>query len=75
MTPTQFDRIVAASRINPAKPSAAAARLVLIDGLSAQDAASRVGLNRRTVDRCVARIVARHQPPQVCPTCGHATGR
>jgi predicted DNA-binding protein (UPF0251 family) len=75
MTPTQFDRILAASRIKPDGESAAAARLVLIDGLSAQDAASRVGLNRRTVDRCVARIVARHQPRDVCPTCGHATGR
>ena len=71
MTPTQFDRILSSTRINPSKPSATAARLVLIDGLSAQDAAARVGLNRRTVDRIVARL----QPRNVCPTCGHATGR
>jgi hypothetical protein len=75
MTLAQFIAILSGSRINPHKDSAKAARLVLVHGYSAKSAAEHYEINRRTVDRCVARIVARREPPQVCPTCGHATGR
>ncbi len=75
MTPTQFTAAITASRIKRGGMAVTAAERVLVDGWSAKSAAEHYEINRRTVDRCVARIVARHQPRDVCPTCGHATGR
>jgi DNA-directed RNA polymerase specialized sigma24 family protein len=65
-TESQFDKAIAATMLNPAKPPAKAARLVLVEGLSRHEAARQVGTDVRAVSRAVSRL----QPRQRCPTCG-----
>ena len=66
MTPAQFAaRIAAHSRIG--RRSIEACRLVLLDDVTASEAARRVGIHRSAVSRALARITH-----DVCPTCGQA---
>lgn len=49
-----------------------AARLVLVDGLSRNAAARRVGITTGAVSRLVARL--REMERNGCPTCGRSVG-
>lgn len=65
MTPAQFTRSLASTRMDPAGKTAAACRLVLVDGLSQNAAAKQIGVDIRAVSRAVLRL----EPPERCPTC------
>lgn len=66
MTPRQFASALSATRLDPQGRAVAAARLTLVDGLSRNAAARRVGCDIRAVSRAVERL----QPRQRCECCG-----
>jgi len=66
MTPAQFTRALAATRMLPGGKSTQAARLVLVDNLGHREAAARVGIDASAVTRAVHRLA----PRECCPTCG-----
>lgn len=65
MTPAQFTQALASTRLDPAGLATQAARLVLVDGLSRNAAARKVGCDPAAVTRAVQRIP--HTP--MCPHC------
>lgn len=69
MTPAQFTRALQASRLAPEGRTAAAARLVLVDGMSRNAAARQIGIDIRAVSKGVDKL----QPRPRCPHC-HGTG-
>jgi|GEM_PF-4323121 len=65
MTPAQFARAIAGTRIDPQGQTAAACRLVLVDGLSRTEAARRIGIDGAAVSRAIAKLA----PRKACPHC------
>lgn len=68
MTPRQFAEALSATRMLPSGKTAAAVRLVLVDGMTSYAAAQRIGVHESAVTRAVNRL----RPRQTCPTCGQA---
>lgn len=66
MTPSQFTRALSGTRMPPDSATARAARLVLVDGLSRNASAKRLGIDIKAVSRAVERLA----PPHRCPACG-----
>lgn len=65
MTPKQFSAALAHHpKMQPNGAATRAARLVLVDGLTAYAAAAALAINQSAVSRAVARLVRPH-----CPTC------
>lgn len=65
MTPSQFAQALAASSMDPEGRTAQAARLVLVDGLTRNAAAKRIGIDIKAVSRGCERLMPRER----CPHC------
>ena len=65
MTPRQFSAALAHHpKMQPSGAATRAARMVLVDGMTAYAAAITVRINQSAVSRAVARLVRPH-----CPSC------
>jgi hypothetical protein len=67
MTVSQFAAALVAANIKSSTRTAAACRLVLVDGATAYAASQQVGISRAAVSKALARLAR-----PVCPTCGQA---
>lgn len=65
MTPDDFSAALTAANIRPTTRTAAACRLVLVDGMTAYAASRRIGITEGVVSRALARLAR-----PVCPACG-----
>jgi hypothetical protein len=70
MTPTQFTRALSATRMPADSATARAARMVLVDSVSRNEAARQAGVDPAAVTRAVKRLM----PTEPCPHC-RGTGR
>ena len=68
MTPDNFDRLLAHTRLRPVQ--AGMARRILVDGISAAAAGREVGKTRSEASRAAWVIRAQALQEQSCPTCG-----
>lgn len=72
MTPDQFDLAISATSMPRQSRTAISARLVLLDGLSARQAARATGITLSAVSRAVTRL---RGPQTHCKTCGQELPR
>ena len=68
MTPDNFDRLLARTRLKSVQ--AGMARRILVDGLSAAAAGREVGKTRSEASRAAWVVRTQALQKQSCPTCG-----
>lgn len=69
MTPDEFREALKRTRRERSSRAVTGAQLVLIDGLTDSEAATRVGCTRQAIGCARRRIIA---AAKLCPTCGRA---
>lgn len=70
MTEGEFERRVAATSMSKTGKTYGAARRVLVDGKTRNDAANEAGIHISVVMRGVERLCQVQLEPIVCPACG-----